>query len=122
MGSGASGIRGPDVLIITSEFDRWQSRAGAERDRLDVLGLDGSEHPVVTELKRDVAPDTVEMQAIEYAAMASRFTVDISAEVLVEFQLKHSQKLLTNEEASERIPTHTEFALTDETLRALASC
>jgi hypothetical protein len=58
------------------------------------------------------------MQAIKYAAMASRFTVDILAEVFAEFQLKHSQKLLTNEEASERIQAHTEFALTDETLRA----
>ena len=29
---------------------------------------------MVAELKRDAAPDTVEMQALKYAAMASRFT------------------------------------------------
>jgi hypothetical protein len=46
---------------------------------LDVLGLDRSGRLVVAELKRDRAPDTVEMQAIKYAAMASRFTPDVVA-------------------------------------------
>jgi hypothetical protein len=31
-------ILGSGVLIITSESDRWESRGGAERDRLDILG------------------------------------------------------------------------------------
>lgn len=31
---------GADVLLVTSEFDRWGSREGRENDRLDVLGLD----------------------------------------------------------------------------------
>src|SRR3954453_18214128 len=29
-------ILGPGVLIITAEFDRWKSKAGQEKDRLDV--------------------------------------------------------------------------------------
>jgi RecB family endonuclease NucS len=59
------GILGTGVLVITSEFDRWESRGGAERDRLDILGLASDGHLVVAELKRDTAPDTVQMQAIK---------------------------------------------------------
>lgn len=67
-------ILGPGVLIVTSEFDRCASKTNAEKDRLDILGLDKEGRLVVAELKRDAAPDTVEMQAIKYAAMASRST------------------------------------------------
>jgi hypothetical protein len=111
-------ILGPDVLIVTCEFDRWQSRGGAERDRLDVLGLASDGHLVVAELKRDTAPDTVEMQAIKYAAMASRFDVDTLAEHYVDFQLRQHKKTMTSDEAAEVLAAHTDYALTDETLRA----
>lgn len=68
-------ILGPDVIVVAFEFDKWQdSRGDRQRDRLDVLGLDADGRLVLAELKRDQAPDTVEMQAIKYAAMASRFT------------------------------------------------
>jgi RecB family endonuclease NucS len=57
---------GPGVMVVTLEFDHWRSAAGThERDRLDVLGLDRDGRLVVAELKRDVAPDTVEMQALK---------------------------------------------------------
>ena len=72
-----SEILGPDVLVLTFEFDRWQDAAGSRQlDRFDVLGMDPDGRLVVVELKRDRAPDTVEMQAIKYAALASRFTED----------------------------------------------
>ena len=68
---------GDGVMIVTLEFDGWRAASGAaERDRLDVLGLDRAGRLVVAELKRDAAPDTVEMPALKYAAMASRFTPD----------------------------------------------
>jgi len=36
---------GPDVLIVTLEFDRWRSSSGQpERDRLDILGLYKTRH------------------------------------------------------------------------------
>jgi alkylated DNA nucleotide flippase Atl1 len=79
-------ILGADVLVITFEFDRWLSGSGTrERDRLDVLALDGAGRLVVVELKRDRAPDTVEMQALKYAAMASRFTEDSLVEQYARF-------------------------------------
>jgi hypothetical protein len=68
-------ILGTDVLIVTFGFDRWWAAGGSrERDRLDVLGNDPHGRLVVAELKRDKGPDTVEMQAINYASMARRFT------------------------------------------------
>jgi hypothetical protein len=105
-------------LIITSEFDRWVSRSGAERDRLDILGLGTDGHLVVAELKRDVAPDMVEMQAIKYAAMASRFDSDMLADAYVEFRRRHQEQTLTNDEAMELLAAHADFGLSDELLRA----
>jgi alkylated DNA nucleotide flippase Atl1 len=79
-------ILGPDVLILTMEFDRWQAASGAPQlDRFDVLGLDPDGRLVVAELKRDKAPDTVAMQAIKYAALASRFTEDDLVEAHARF-------------------------------------
>jgi len=72
---------GDGVKIVAFEYGRWASTTGTTADRLDVLGLDRTGRLVVVELKRDCAPDTITMQAINYAAMASRFTVDLLAEV-----------------------------------------
>lgn len=70
-------ILGDDVLIITSEFNRWQSSSGDRQlSRLDVLGIDSDGRLVVAELKRDKAPDNVQLQAINYAALVSSFTED----------------------------------------------
>lgn len=78
-------ILGPNVMIITAEFDRWVDSSGQSAyDRLDVLGLDDSGHLVVAELKRDRAPDSVTMQALNYTAMVSRFSLDDVSEVLAE--------------------------------------
>jgi len=74
-------ILGPGILIVTFEFDRWVTSGGQSTfERLDVLGLDQSGHLVVAELKRDRAPDSVTMQALNYAAMVSRFSLDTLAD------------------------------------------
>ena len=76
-------VLGADVKIVASEFGRWAASSGAlERDRLDVLALDRAGRLIVVELKRDKAPDTVEMQALKYAALVSRFTRDHLAKVV----------------------------------------
>jgi hypothetical protein len=49
-------------------------------ERLDVLALDRTGRLIVAELKRDVAPDTVVVQALNYAAMVSRFNLDLLIE------------------------------------------
>lgn len=100
-------ILGPDVKIISFEFDRWRSSSGAPQlDRLDVLGLDTEGRLVVAELKRDRAPDTVEMQAIKYAAMASRFTEDVLVEHYRLFRKRHANIDLDEDAASEELVAH----------------
>lgn len=111
-------ILGSDVMVITAEFDRWESRSGPERDRLDVLGLGVDGRLVIAELKRDTAPDVVEMQAIKYAAMASRFDGTVLADTYAEFVRRHDGQTLTSEEALEALSGHSEFGLNDETIRA----
>src|SRR5215217_9234722 len=108
-------IIGEGVLVVTFEFDRWQAFGGArERDRLDVLGLGADGRLVVAELKRGMAPDTVEMQAVKYAAMASRFRVETLAAAHAVFQTRRGRPM-SPDQAAEALQTHAE-ALTDETL------
>ena len=66
-------ILGEDVLIITFEFDRWMTGAGATTwERLDVLALDRAGRLIVAELKRDIAPDAVMVQASTSKVRTSR--------------------------------------------------
>lgn len=114
-------ILGPNVMIVTFEFDHWLSAAGPQKDRLDVLGLDSDGRLVVAELKRGEAPDTVEMQALKYAAMASRF----SPELLAEYHAAYLKKVrpdddastpLTQSEALAKLETHSDVGLLSEQL------
>lgn len=99
-------ILGEDVLILTFEFDRWQASSGARQlDRFDVLGLDTDGRLVIAELKRDKAPDTVEMQAIKYAALVSRFTDDDLVEVHARF-LARSGGEIDLDRARQQIQDH----------------
>jgi hypothetical protein len=110
-------ILGPNIRIVTFEFDRWWAASGSPLDRLDILGLDRAGRLVVAELKRDAAPDTVEMQAIKYAAMVSRFTPESLGSQHARF-LSSRGKAVTDEEALNALEAHTEAqALTVETLR-----
>src|SRR5271170_7261911 len=64
-------VLGPAVKVITFEFDGIPTSAGANRDRITVLGLGADGRLVIAELKAARTPDT-EVSAIKYAAMASR--------------------------------------------------
>jgi hypothetical protein len=106
-------ILGEDLRIVSFEFDRWLAGTGEPTyDRLDVLALDRSGRLVVAELKRDLAPPTVSMQALNYAAMVSRFSLDTLAEV---YAAHRGGEQLTSEQALEEL---REWApeLSDETL------
>jgi len=56
---------------------------------------------VVAELKRDKAPETTEMQAIKYAAMASRFAVESLAERHAGFRTARGEATSTDEALAE---------------------
>ena len=107
---------GPDVMVVAFEFGRWTASSGAlARDRLDVLGLDRDGRLVVVELKRDQAPDTVDMQALKYAALVSRFTRDDLARVHAQYLTRQRGELVAAETAVAELE---EWAtLTEESLR-----
>lgn len=69
-------IVGADLLVVTTEFDRWEFGSDMVKDRLDVLFLNSAGALVVAELKRGEAPDTVDLQALKYAAYCSQLTVE----------------------------------------------
>jgi Domain of unknown function (DUF4268) len=99
------GILGEDIMVVTFEFDRWWASGSAPADRLDVLGLGSDGRLVVAELKRDKAPDTVEMQAVKYAAMASRFTPEALSSHHARF-LSQRGEAVSEDEALQRLVTH----------------
>jgi hypothetical protein len=70
-----------------------------------VLGLGDDGRLVVAELKRDQAPDTVEMQAIKYAAMASRFIPDTLANYYAQF-LNQRGEVVSDDDALTRLEEH----------------
>jgi len=107
-------ILGPGVKIVTVEYAGWVVAGGAPKDRLDVLGLDTDGRLVVAELKRGIAPDTVEMQAIKYAAMASRFRLDTLAQAHADFSTARGTPM-TPEQAAEALQAHAEL-VSDKTL------
>jgi hypothetical protein len=94
-------ILGPGLLLITTEFDRWEVRDHKVADRLDALFLDTTGAPVVVEFKRDRATDTVELQALKYAAYCSQLTLDELAE---EFAATHDTD---KDEARQRLLDHS---------------
>ena len=76
----------PDLLLVTTEFDRWEIRDVKVADRLDLLFVDSSGSPLVAELKRDKATDAVELQALKYAAYCSQLTFEDLAEEFARHQ------------------------------------
>lgn len=107
-------ILGDGVMITTIEYDAFVVAGGAQKDRLDVLGLDPDGHLIVAELKRGIAPDPVEMQAVKYAAMASRFTLETLAAAHAAFKTRRGTPM-TPDEATEALQSHAP-TLSDETL------
>ena len=99
-------ILGDGVYIVTFEFGAWRARDGRAADRLDLLGLDDDGRLVVAELKRGPAPDTVEMQAIKYAAFASRFTPQTLAEAHAAYLSRVSGEAVSAEDALVRLEEH----------------
>ena len=98
----------PDLLLIATEFDRWQVQDQIVADRLDVLFLDSDGCLLVAELKRGEAPDTTELQALKYAAFCSQLTVN---EVVEEYSRTHS---LDREQALSEIRDHAPALLDRE--------
>lgn len=106
---------GEDVLIVTSEFDRWVTSAGdPKKDRLDVLGIDSGGQLVVVELKRDTASNDVDLQAIKYAALVSRFTDETLVDAHRRFLSSRRRESVGENEARENLESHVGGSLDPE--------
>jgi hypothetical protein len=80
-----------------------------------VLALDREGRLVVVELKRDKAPDTVEMQALKYTALVSRFTRDDLDRVHARYLSRRRGEPIDADEAAAELD---EWAtITEESLR-----
>lgn len=99
-------VLGSGVRIVTYEFDRWVSGSRSHGDRLDLLGLGEDGRLVLAELKRDGAPDTVEMQAIKYAAYASKFTPETLASCHAAYLRRTVGADVTDEDALSQLDEH----------------
>ena len=109
-------VLGSAVKIVAFEFGSWTGHTGAkEHDRLDILALDGDGHLIVVELKRDKAPDTVEMQALKYAALVSRFTRDDLDQVHARYLSKSRNDDVSVEDAASELDAWAEIS--EESLR-----
>ncbi len=95
---------GPNLLLIAEEFADWEGAGAPIRDRLDLLFLDEDGRLLVVELKRGLAPDRTESQALVYAAYCDQLTTDdvidqhaklrrIDREEARDCVLKHAQVL-----------------------------
>ncbi|MCX5013301.1 MGMT family protein [Streptomyces sp. NBC_00555] len=110
-------VLGESVLVVTSEYDRWADTDGIPaRDRLDVLGLDSTGQLVVAELKRGMADRDVHLQAITYAALVSRFSLDTLAQAHRDFLAARGQSLAL-EECRQLLRDHVGGELRPELLR-----
>jgi len=111
-------VLGSDVLIVTTEYDRWTSESDgtSARDRLDILGIDASGRLVVVELKRGGGERNIHLQAITYAALVSRFTLDTLAVAHREFLNKRGQPI-DGAAARERILAHVGGEVAPDLLR-----
>lgn len=109
------GVLGPGVTVVAREYDRWQTAAGDPvLNRLDILGLDPDGRLVVAELKRGAAPHTIQMQAINYAAMVSRLAPGDIAELYAATETQRGRE--TDAESALAELTTTKL-LTGESIR-----
>ncbi len=100
-------VLGDNLLVVTIEYDSWRASDGvASKDRLDVLAMEPSGRLVVAELKRAEDRD-VHLQAINYAALVSRFDLETLADAHAKF-LSSRGVPTTSNEARELLLDHVD--------------
>ena len=85
----------PGLFIVSEEFSNWTSSLRS----IDLLGIGADRRLVVVELKRGNTGETMELQAIRYAAMAANMTLD----QIVEAHEKYLRGRGIAEDAEERV-------------------
>jgi hypothetical protein len=101
-------VLGGDVLVITTQYDRWSSTSGDRaKERPDILGLDSSGQPVVVELKRG-SDSKIHLQAITYASLVAGFSEETLARAHADYLSRTSGAAVSVGEARSRISAHVD--------------
>lgn len=108
-------VLGDDLMVVSSQFQSWESEVDSARDRLDILALSSSGESVVIELKRD-GDRNVHLQALTYAALVSGFTRESLAQAHATWLTRRGEGEVTFEEARRRLEDHVDGEWTDEVL------
>lgn len=95
------------LMVITTQFDQWESDTGQARERPDVLALSSNGQLVVIELKRG-SDRKVPLQAITYAALASGFKLRDLARAHAAWMLTEHGEILALDDAEERLTNHVD--------------
>lgn len=107
-------VLGDDLMVVSTQFNRWESQVGTAAERLDVLALSSSGQTVVIELKRG-RDATVHLQALTYAALVSGFTREVLASTYQEWLARRGEEI-TQEEAFGRLKGWVGEEWTDQML------
>ena len=83
------------LFVVAEEFSNWTSSLRS----IDLLGIGADRRLVVVELKRGNTGETMELQAIRYAAMAANMTLD----QIVEAHEQYLRRRGITEDAEERV-------------------
>jgi hypothetical protein len=93
-------VLGAGLLLIAEEFADWEGARGPVADRLDLLMLDEDGRLLVAELKRGMAPDRTESQALVYATYCDQLT---TSDIVDQYARFHAVDL---DESRARIVAH----------------
>lgn len=108
------GFLGSGLLLITEELGDWEDIGGRVADRLDLLFLDQDGRLLVVELKRGMAPDRTESQALVYAAFCDQLSAsdvvgeyakfyEVDAEIARERIVEHAPVLVDEQPGKVRV-------------------
>ena len=97
-------ILSDDLFIIAKEFSDFDKT----NERLDLLAVDRNGRLVIIELKRDDSGPDVHMQAIKYASYLQRADAAKIIEILTEYNHRHLQKQISEDEARQQLLDHLE--------------
>ncbi len=105
---------GADLMIVTTQFNYWESATGNAAERPDILALSSSGELVVIELKRG-GDRKVHLQAITYGALAATFTLQMLAAAHAAWQTQRGNQI-SQDEAAELLRNHVDGEWDDKVL------
>ena len=106
-------LLGDDLMVVTTQFNLWESDSASARERLDVLALSTSGELVVIELKRE-SYRKIHLQALTYGALVAGFTKAILASAHARWLQRDGGAPVSDPEALQALERHVESEWSEE--------